>query len=151
MVMEVAQAYAGAGLDDIKAALAGGKLVVYSIARPLTPDDPVERSEVLVTYTFASPAFNGDEPAFAENPAVATGIGTPNFARAFNAEGAVVADFSAGPGKTEVKLSEVSASANYPIAVTKFTLETQAAVREETLARVDQDLRIKNNDTFRRF
>lgn len=122
--MEVAAAFVGKNLDDLKAELAGGKLVFYSVARPANADAPVERSEVLATFTFASPAFaDADKPAFESNPVKAASVGTPGFARAFKADGTtVVADFSVGPGRTEIKLSEVSTVADYPIAVSGFTL-----------------------------
>lgn len=128
--MKVAQAFANCKSDDIKALLAGGKLVIYSVARPATADHPVERSGILATFTFASPAFaadqkaDGTEPAaFESNPVVATGVGTPGFARAFKPDGATaVADFSVGPGDCEIKLSEVSTTPDYPIALKRFTL-----------------------------
>ena len=132
--MKIAEPFKTCGLDEIKAELAGGKLVIYSVARPKSPDARVERSGVLATLTFAAPAFNGDGaaaenglPLFAANPVVATGTGTPGFARAFKADGTtVVADFTAGAGDSEVKLSEISASANYPIKLTKLKLELPA-------------------------
>ena len=55
--MNVASAFAGLSLDEIKAALDGGTLTIYSVARPLTADHAVDRSSVLATFTFASPAF----------------------------------------------------------------------------------------------
>jgi hypothetical protein len=126
--MNVAAAFASSAPEEIKAALDGGKLVIYSVARPPTADTPVERSGVLATFTFASPAFAADPaaPAFETNPVVATGVGTPGFARAFKADGATaVADFSVGPGNCEIKLSEVSTTPNYPIRLTKLTLSPE--------------------------
>lgn len=123
--MKVAQAFASSGPDEIKAALDGGKLVIYSVARPANADSPVERSGVLATFTFASPAFGGGAatPAFESNPVTASGVGTPGFARAFKADMATpVADFSVGPGNCDIKLSEVSTTPDYPVAITKFEL-----------------------------
>ncbi len=60
--MKITQALAACGLDEIKAMLDGGKLVIYSVARPPSPDHPVERSGVLAAFTFASPAFGADRP-----------------------------------------------------------------------------------------
>lgn len=122
--MKIAAAFADKQLDDIKTELAGGKLVLYSVARPPSADAPVERSDVLATFTFASPAFaDAAAPAFESNPVKATNVGTPGFARAFKSDGTtVVADFSVGPGRTEIKLSEVSTVADYPIAVQRFEL-----------------------------
>jgi hypothetical protein len=125
--MKVAQTFANCGADEIKAALDGGKLVVYSVARPVNADAPVERSGVLATFTFASPAFAGDQPAFESNPVKATGVGTPGFARAFKSDGATtIADFSVGPGDSDIKLSEVSTTPDYPIALTKFAIQLPA-------------------------
>lgn len=125
--MQVAEAFAKCGPDELKGLLAGGKLVVYSVARPASPDNPVERSGVLATFAFASPAFAGDEmqgalaALFADNPVKATGVGTPGFARAYAADGTTaVADFSAGAGDSEITLSEVSTVADYPITITRF-------------------------------
>jgi hypothetical protein len=132
--MRLAEAFASASLDDIKAALDGGKLVIYSTGRPPAADHAVTRSAVLATFTFASPAFGPDPsvadgvvaPNFVENPVLAVKVGTPSFARALKADGAVVADLSAGPGPTEIKLSEVSASADHPIAVTRMRVPLPA-------------------------
>lgn len=130
--MKVAQEFAGKGADEIKAALDGGILKLYSVARPVSPDAPVTRSGLLATYTFASPAFGKGVDtlggaAFAENPVDPEHVGTPGFARAFKADGVTpVADFSAGPG-AEIKLNETSASPGYPLAVTEFTFDLPAA------------------------
>jgi hypothetical protein len=122
--MNVAASFTGKSIDDLKAELAGGKLIVYSVARPASADAPVERSEILATFTFASPAFASEgQPAFESNPVKATSVGTPGFARAVKADGTtVVADLSVGPGKTEIKLSEISTVADYPIAVRAIAL-----------------------------
>ncbi len=131
--MKLAERFANTGLEGIQGALNGGTLVIYSVARPISPDHKVDRSGVLATFTFASPAFvpanseAGSEPVFALNPLPATGTGTPGFARAFAADGTPVADFSAGPGHTEVKLSEVSTTPGYPVTLTKLTFSTASA------------------------
>lgn len=135
--MRLAEALSAATLDELKALLDGGTLVVYSTGRPPLADHPVTRSEPLVTYTFATPAFGPDPavddvgtgavtPTFVENPVVPTAVGTPSFARLLTADGTVVADLSAGPGPTEVKLSEVSATPGHPLAVTKLRLPLPA-------------------------
>lgn len=128
--MRLATSFSNTSLEDIKKALDGGTLVLYSVARPLSPDHKVERSGVLATFTFASPAFgsqNGDgdhAPLLAANPVPATGTRTPGFARAFAANGSPIADFSVGPGNTEVKLSEVSTTPSFPVSLTRLTLDT---------------------------
>lgn len=87
---------------------------------------------MLATFTFASPAFgphNGDgdhQPLFAANPVPASGTGTPGFARAFAADGSPVADFSVGPGNTEVKLNEVSTTPNFPVRLKSLKLHPSA-------------------------
>jgi hypothetical protein len=128
--MRLAESFGSATLDEIKAALAGGKLVIYSTGRPPGPDHKVTRSEALATFVFASPAFGpdpaGDEgvvaPLFVESSVIATGVGTPGWARAYTADGAAVADFSAGPGATEIKLASVSASTGFPVAITSLKI-----------------------------
>jgi hypothetical protein len=124
--MRLAEAYANATAEEIAAALAGGKLVVYSVSRPPSPDHVVTRSSVLTEYVFASPAFAGEAPAFAENPTVAQHVGTAGWARAFAADGAVVADFSAGPGPTDLKFDSVSATPGYPIKVVSLAISLPA-------------------------
>jgi len=123
--MNVALDFVECSLDELKALLDGGTLTVYSVARPITADKPVDRSAVLATFTFASPAFgpasDGPEaPAFVANPVPATSVGTPGFARARKADGTTVADFSAGPGDREVKFKEVSCSQGAPVAIAAF-------------------------------
>jgi len=123
--MIVAAEFAQCSLDDIKALLDGGTLTVYSVARPLTPDRAVDRSGVLATFTFASPAFGAasdgfETPVFAANPVEGADAGTPGFARAKKADGTVVADFSAGSGNREIKFSEVSCTHGAPVKLPKF-------------------------------
>lgn len=123
--MNVAEVFANCSADEIKALLDGGTLTVYSVARPVTADKPVDRSGVLAKFTFASPAFGAtvdglESPIFQANPVVATTVGTPGFARACKADGTVVADFSAGPGEREIKFSEVSCSVGAPVKLVKF-------------------------------
>lgn len=123
--MKVSAAYAGASLDEIKAALDGGTLTVYSVARPPSADLPVERSDALATFTFAAPAFGAasdksDNALFIGDPVEAVNVGTPGFARACKADGTVVADFSAGPGNREIKFAEVSCSKGAPVRIAAF-------------------------------
>lgn len=123
--MNVASAFSQYGLHDLIAQLAGGTLTVYSVARPVSADLPIDRSAVLALFTFSSPAF-GEEvdglhpPCFTEESVAAASVGTPGFARACTAEGSIVADFSAGPGRREIKFNEVSFSAGAPVRVTRF-------------------------------
>jgi len=124
--MKVALPFVECSVEEIRALLDGGTLNVYSVARPITADRPVDRSELLATFTFATPAFGApadgvEKPVFAANPVAAASVGTPGFARALKADGTVVADFSVGPGDREIKLSEVSCSHGAPVAVIRFT------------------------------
>jgi hypothetical protein len=127
--MKLPSERAAATADDIKAQLSGATLTVYSVARPTTADIAVERSGILATFTFASPAFSADGSTalFVANPVQAGNVGTPGFARARTADGATIADFSAGPGDREIKFSEVSFSAGAPVAITAFTIKPESA------------------------
>jgi hypothetical protein len=124
--MNLASAFTQCSVDEIKALLDGGTLTVYSVARPVSADLPVDRSGVLTTFTFASPAFGAasddglETPNFAANPTPATSVGTPGFARACKADGTVIGDFSAGPGDREIKFTEVSCSNGAPVKLIKF-------------------------------
>jgi hypothetical protein len=123
--MNIASEFTGHSLDGLKAAFDGGTLTVYSVARPVTADRPVDRSEVLATFTFDVPAFGPvtdglEQPNFANNPVAASSVGTPGFARACQADGKVIADFSAGPGNREIKFAEVSCSHGAPVKITAF-------------------------------
>lgn len=123
--MNLASEFSGCSEDELKALLAGGTLTVYSVARPATADRPVDRSGVLATFTFASPAFDpatasSEVPKFIANPVPASSVGTPGFARACKADGTVVADFSAGPGPREIKFAEVSCSQGAPVRIASF-------------------------------
>ena len=123
--MNVASDFAGCSPDELKALLDGGTLTIYSVARPSTADHAVDRSGILATFTFASPAFGPpaegfEAPLFAAYPVAANSVGTPGFARARKADGTTVADFSAGPGHREIKLAEVSCSQGAPVRITSF-------------------------------
>lgn len=123
--MNVALDFVECSLDELKTLLDGGTLTVYSVARPITADRPVDRSAVLATFSFASPAFGSavdglETPAFVANPVPAASVGTPGFARARKADGTTVADFSAGPGDREIKFKEVSCSQGAPVAIAAF-------------------------------
>ncbi len=134
--MRLTEALASATLDEIRAALDGGKLVLYSTGRPPSADHAVTRSTQLASFAFAAPAFaEGDAdgaltPLFAEAPVLAARTGTPGFARAFKADGVVVADFSVGPGAGEVKLAEVSATEGFPIKVVTIKIALPAETVE---------------------
>jgi len=134
--VKVAEAFATNGIDEIKALLDGGSLTVYSVARPSTPDITVDFSAVLVVFTFATPAFGPsvdgvESPAFVEESVASKNVGTPGFARATKADGTVVADFSAGPGNREIKLSEISCTHGAPIKITKFQILPEGAWPEK--------------------
>lgn len=127
--MNVTSEFAQSSLDEIKALLDGGTLTIYSVARPVSADHAVDRSAVLATFTFASPAFGPsadgfEAPAFVANPVAANSVGTPGFARARKADGTTVADFSVGPGPREIKLAEVSCSPGAPTRVVSLKVDT---------------------------
>ncbi len=123
--MNIAPEFVQCSVEELKALLDGGTLTVYSVARPITADRPVDRSGILATFTFASPAFGPatndlENPNFSANPVPGATVGTPGFARACKADGTVVADFSAGPGDREIKFSEVSCTHGAPVTLAKF-------------------------------
>jgi hypothetical protein len=123
--MNVALGFVDCSVEELKALLDGGTLNIYSVARPSTADKPVDRSGILATFIFAAPAFGAaadglETPHFVANPVAASSVGTPGFARAFKADGTVVADFSAGPGDREIKFRDVSCSHGAPVTVTQF-------------------------------
>jgi hypothetical protein len=129
--MRLAEAFAAASAEEIEKALAGGKLTIFSVGRPPSADHAITRSSVLADYTFASPAFDdARNPVFAENPSTAQHVGTPGWARAYAADGAVVADFSVGAGPTEIKVGSVSATPGFPLKV----LSLKVALPAETVA-----------------
>lgn len=130
--MNLAATYADRTAEEIKTLLAGGTLTLYSVARPASADSPVDRSGVLATFAFAEPAFgpasdDAETPLFVANPVAAASVGTPGFARARAADGTTIADFSAGPGRRDIKLSQVSCSPGAPIAVTRFAFLAEDA------------------------
>jgi len=124
--MRLAEAFATKTVEEIEAALAGGKLVLYSTGRPPLADHAVTRSSVLAELTFSSPAFADGAPAFVENPVVAKHVGTPGWARASTADGATVADFSVGPGYGEIKLNDAAATPNFPLGVASIAITLPA-------------------------
>lgn len=126
--MNLASEFANCSIDEIKELLNGGTLSIFSVARPFTADIPVDRSGLLATFTFASPAFGpadgeNESPIFVANPVPAGSVGTPGFARAKKADGTTVADFSVGPGDREIKFAEVSCSQGAPVHFVKFTFK----------------------------
>lgn len=134
--MNVTTDLAGSSVDELKALLSGATLTVYSVARPITADQAVERSVALATFTFASPAFDAaveglENPIFVANPVAAGSVGTPGFARARKADGTVIADFSAGPGDREIKFSEVSFSQGASVKITAFKLKPEGGWPEK--------------------
>jgi hypothetical protein len=135
--MRVAEAFKQLSVDEVKALLDGGKLLVYSVARPISVADAVDRSGLLATFEFGTPAFgaraeDGSEtPNFVEASVPGHHVGTPGFARAFKADGTPVGDFSAGPGEREIKFTEVSVTGGAPVKVAKFTFLPDSAWPEK--------------------
>ena len=132
--MRLAKAYAGKSEEEIETALAGGKLVLYSTGRPPLADHAVTRSSPLAEFIFAAPAFvpadGGRTPAFTENPVIAKNVGAPCWARALAADGSTVADFSVGPGETEIKLGSISATPGFPVKVESVRIALPAETVE---------------------
>ena len=123
--MKVAEAYANSSVDEIKAALDGATIRVYSCPQPATADKPIIRNGLLAEFVAATPAFNGDAFQTTESSVPAKNVGTPLFVRATKADGSVIGDFSAGPGDSDVKLAEVSCSKGAPVRITKFQIRPE--------------------------
>ncbi|HYP57614.1 MAG TPA: hypothetical protein VEQ35_04945 [Beijerinckia sp.] len=123
--MQLAEAYANKSVDEIKAALAGATLKVYSCPQPATADKPIIRNGLLAEFVLGSPAFDGD--AVKAEPVPAKNVGTPLFSRATTPDGAVIADFSTGPGDSDIKLAEVSCSKGAPVTITKLQIRPDVA------------------------
>lgn len=123
--MQLAEAYSNKSVDEIKAALAGATLRVYSCPQPATPDKPIIRNDLLAEFTLGSPAVNGDEPVAEAVPAKK--VGTPLFSRATTPDGATIADFSTGPGDSDIKLAEVSCSKDAPVKLIKLQVRPEVA------------------------
>ncbi|QXX74994.1 hypothetical protein [Methylovirgula sp. HY1] len=119
--MQLAEAFASSDVDAIKVALEGATVRVYSCPQPEHPDKPIIRNGFLAEFTFAAPAFVGDEPQFVDPKVPAKNVGTPLFVRATK-DGTTIGDFSCGPGDSDVKLAEVSCSKDAPVRVTKFQI-----------------------------
>jgi hypothetical protein len=123
--MLVAGEFAQMTLEQIKEACAGGTLTVYSVARPISPEKAVDRSGLLATFKFQTPAFAEakeglETPLFVEDSVAGSSVGTPGFARVRKADGTTIADLSAGPGDREVKFAEISCTGGAPVKVTRF-------------------------------
>jgi hypothetical protein len=125
--MKLAEAYAGQGVEQIKSALAGATLRVYSCPQPPTPEKPVFRNGFLAEFLLAAPAFEGDLIQPVESPVLGKDVGVPLFVRATKPDGTVIADFSAGPGDMDVKLAETSCSIGAPVRIVKFQIRPQSA------------------------
>ena len=134
--MNIALEFVQCSLDEIKELLNGGTLTVYSVARPITADRPVDRSGVLATFTFASPAFGEAvewlrEPRFRCKSGSGKHVGTPGFARARKADGTVIGDFSAGPDDREIKFSEMSCSQGAPVTLDQVQIHAGGRMARE--------------------
>ncbi|WP_034993571.1 hypothetical protein [Beijerinckia mobilis] len=116
--MQLAEAYANKSLDEVKAALAGATLRIYSCPQPENADKPIIRNGLLAECVISS--IDGDQATVAEEPVLAKNVGTPLFSRATTPDGAVIGDFSTGPGDSDIKLAEVSCSKGAPVKITKF-------------------------------
>lgn len=128
--MMVAGEFASSTLEQIKEACAGGTMTVYSVARPITPEKAVDRSGLLATFTFQTPAFGDakdglETPLFVESTVSGHHVGTPGFVRLRKADGSTIADLSAGPGPREVKFTEISVTGGAPVRVAKFFFQPE--------------------------
>ena len=125
--MKLAKAYEGCGVEEIKAALGGATLHVYSCAQPATPEASLFRNRFLAEFVLDSPAFDGESIKPLHNPVTGKDVGVPLFVRASKPDGAVIADFSAGPGDMDVKFATTSCTAGAPVEITKFQIRVGSA------------------------
>jgi len=125
--MKLAQAYQGCGIEEIRAALAGATLHVYSCAQPKTPESSVFRNRFLAEFLLGTPAFDGETIKPLENPVSGKDVGVPLFVRASKPDGAVIADFSAGPGDMDVKFATTSCTVGSPVEIVKLRIRAGAA------------------------
>lgn len=119
--MQLAEAYANKSVDEVKAALAGATVRIYSCPQPATPDKPIIRNQILAEIVLGSPAFNGDDVV--AEPTPGKYVGTPLWARATATDGTVIGDFSAGPGDSDIKTKEVSTTKDAPVTLTRFRID----------------------------
>lgn len=138
--MKLAEAYAKCTVEEVKAALSGATLRFYSGPQPATPDQPALRTRFLAEFTFAAPAFDGDTPKTVESSVAGKDTGVPLFARATTPAGDPIADFSAGPGDMDAKLSSTSCSPGGPVALTKLQIRPGATAPARPLSPRDQML-----------
>ncbi|ACB94471.1 conserved hypothetical protein [Beijerinckia indica subsp. indica ATCC 9039] len=141
--MKLAEAYAQANVEEIKTALAGATLRIYSCAQPASPEKSVERNRFLAEFQLASPAFEGDQIKPVEETVKAQDVGVPLFVRATTPEGVTIADFSAGPGDMDVKLADVSCTNGAPVRITKFQIRLKAPHPERHLSPRDRMMGLK--------
>jgi len=138
--MKLAEAFAKSGIEEIKAALDGATLRIYSCPQPQTPEKPVLRNGFLAEFVLGSPAFEGDTIKPVENPVLAKDVGVPLFVRATKPDCSPIADFSAGPGDMDVKLADVSCSTGVPVEITKFQIRPEKPNPERPLSPRDRML-----------
>ena len=128
--MNLASAFANLSNDEIKALLDGGSLTIYSVARPISADLPVEFSGSLAVLHFRDTGFRrsgrrAGNPAFdGRNRSLRAMSALPASPAPAKADGTVVADFSVGPGDREIKLGEVSCSPGAPVKVVAFKFKS---------------------------
>jgi hypothetical protein len=139
--MKLAKAYEGCGVEEIKAALAGATLHVYSCAQPATPEGSVFRNRFLAEFVLADPAFEAESINPLENPVVGKDTGVPLFVRASRADGVVIADFSAGPGDMDVKFATTSCTAGAQVEITKFQIRLNSGNPKPFISPRDRMLR----------
>jgi hypothetical protein len=118
----LARAFLDGGIDAVNAAADGGFIPLPGRSAPIIQSAAAE-------YWLASGCFAGiwgefdaeiegaSLSRFTANPVQATGSGTTGLERLFKADGTAIDDLSAGPGDTEIKLSETATTPSYSIAL----------------------------------
>lgn len=135
MAIHISNAAAKAACDvlvDLFDAGSGpGTLKIYSGTRPVDVDTAISSQTVLVSFTFADPAFGsavdanngGTATANAINPVTASATGTASFFRAFDSNGLAILDgtVSDTSGSGDLKLSSTSILSGIDVTVVSLT------------------------------
>ena len=130
--MRLSTTYARNGLaDELGAQFDGGEIRVYSGTRPAGPDTALSGNTLLVTMTFADPAFFPASGGIAAAHTITGGTGvadgTATFARLVDSSSNAVADVSVGVGTGELQLSTLTVSIGLLVEPTASFAITQPA------------------------
>lgn len=134
--MRVSSAYRGASVEELKAALAGGRLEILACQTESVLGDGVADDDPrIAVFRFKAPAFGPDAADGLATPRLRTSTvsplapGRPAVARAYDRDGVPVVDLTAGDGFGEVKLTASVADPTRLVGIATFrfgAVEAQA-------------------------